>query len=198
MELVELTSPPSEALPLAALKSHLRTGSGFSADALQDELLEAFVRAAIASIEPRIGKVLLTRELEWHIERWTESDRQPLPVAPVSTVVGVSLITLSGELSAVPPDRYKLARDTHRPQIVSAAGGLPTIPTGGAAAIHFFAGYGTAWSDIPVDLRQAVLLLAAHFYENREAAEGAGEAMPFGVTSLLEPYRTIRLFGARS
>jgi len=44
-----------------------------------------------------------------------------------------------------------------------------------------------------------VLLLAAHYYEYRdETALGEG-CMPFGVSSLIERYRTVRLFagGAR-
>ena len=63
----------------------------------------------------------------------------------------------------------------------------------GAIRVCFTAGYGPAWSDLPPDLAQAVMLLAAHYYEHREAtALGAG-CMPFGVTSLLNRYRPMRL-----
>ena len=50
---------------------------------------------------------------------------------------------------------------------------------------------------MPADLRQAVFLLAAHYYENR--AEGAGGgSLPFGVLVLIEAYRATRIGGGLS
>ena len=72
---------------------------------------------------------------------------------------------------------------------------LPPIAPGGTAEIVFRAGYGVAWSDSPADLAQAVLLLAAHYYEYRHETGLAGGCMPFGVSSLIERYRTVRLLG---
>ena len=68
----------------------------------------------------------------------------------------------------------------------------------GQAEIRFTAGFGEAWDEVPADLRQAVFLLAAHFYENR--AEGAVSAgsMPFGVLVLIEAYRATRIGGGLS
>ena len=56
------------------------------------------------------------------------------------------------------------------------------------------AGYGPDWSDLPADLAQAVLMLAAHFYEFRHESAMSGQQMPFGVSTLIERYRNIRLF----
>ena len=64
----------------------------------------------------------------------------------------------------------------------------------GSVKIGFTAGFGPDWDDLPGDLGQAVLLLAAYYYEYRnETAVGEGY-MPFGVSSLIERYRTVRLF----
>lgn len=198
MELVELTTPPLEALPLAAFKAHLQLGSGFSDENLQDVVLEAYLRASLAAIEARTGKALLERELEWHIGRWTETRRQPLPIAPVSAFLGVAIITAVGDVEARDLADFVLERDAHRPQLRALQGGLPAIPDGGTVALRFLAGFGAAWGDVPSDLQQAVLLLAAHFYEHRHEAAGSTSSMPFGVVSLLAPYRNVRLFGARS
>lgn len=48
-----------------------------------------------------------------------------------------------------------------------------------------------AWDTAPADVRQAVLMLAAHWYENREAIlVGIGaEAVPLGYSDLLLAYR---------
>ena len=55
------------------------------------------------------------------------------------------------------------------------------------------AGYGPTWAEVPADLAQAMLMLAAHYYEYRsDTALGAG-CMPFGVTALIERYRQVRM-----
>ena len=56
------------------------------------------------------------------------------------------------------------------------------------------AGYGAA-TGVPQAIRQGILLLAAHFYENREAVSmepGAAE-LPLGVAALWRPYRVLGL-----
>ena len=84
MMLVELSAVSAADLPLAGLKAHLRLGSGFADDALQDDVLEGYLRAAMTAIETRIGKILLTRRMSWTVTAWAKFACQALPVAPVS------------------------------------------------------------------------------------------------------------------
>ena len=65
MVLVELTSLDLADLPMEAFRAHLRLGTGFADDAIQDEVLESYIRAALAAIEARLGKVLITRSYRW-------------------------------------------------------------------------------------------------------------------------------------
>ena len=51
---------------------------------------------------------------------------------------------------------------------------------------------------MPADLRQAVFLLAAHFYENRAEGAAAAGSLPFGVLVLIEAYRATRIGGGLS
>lgn len=48
---------------------------------------------------------------------------------------------------------------------------------------------GTGQEAVPDALRQAVLMLAAHWYENREAGADVLREPPFGVTEILREYR---------
>lgn len=195
MMLVEETTVPQSALPVAPFKDHLRLGSGFSDDGLQDGLLESFLRAAMAAIEARTGKILLEREFSWTLTAWRDSQSQALPVAPVSAIAQVVLISRLGDETVVAPAAYHLEPDMQRPALVASGTSLPTIGTGGSARIGFLAGFGPDWSDLPADMAQAVMMLAAHYYEYRhETAFGSG-CMPFGVSALIERYRTVRLFG---
>ena len=55
------------------------------------------------------------------------------------------------------------------------------------------AGFATGWDELPADLAQAVLLLAAHYYEYRNETALSDGCMPFGVTSLVQRYRPMRI-----
>ncbi len=94
---------------------------------------------------------------------------------------------------AVASSSYRLVTDAQVPELRSTSACLPGVPEGGSATVQFTAGFGSDWTDVPIDLRQAVLMLAAHYYEYRHDTGLQGGCMPFGVTSLLERYRPMRL-----
>lgn len=195
MMLTEETPVPTAALPVEEMKDHLRLGSGFADDGLQDGLVTTHLRAAIAAIEGRIGKMLYLRRFRWVLDRWRDGQEQALPVAPVSVIVSVTLVDAAGGEIVVPAATYRLIPDLHRPRIAARGTALPTIPSDGLVKVVFDAGFGVSWTDVPVDLRQAVLLLAGEFYEHRhdDGAQGAG--LPFGVVTLIERWRTVRILG---
>jgi uncharacterized phiE125 gp8 family phage protein len=194
MMLTEETPVPQAALPVEEMKDHLRMGSGFADDGLQDGLIETHLRAAMAAIEGRIGKMLFRRRFLWVLECWRDVE-QALPVAPVSGIVNVTLVDAAGGEVMMPSGAYRLIPDLHRPRLAGRGGALPTIPSEGLVKVVFDAGFGPAWTDIPVDLRQAVLLLAGEYYEHRhdDGAQAAG--LPFGVVTLIERWRTVRILG---
>lgn len=194
MMLTEVTPVPTLALPVEEMKDHLRLGSGFADDGLQDGLIETSLRAAMAAIEGRIGKMLFQRQFLWVLECWRDAE-QALPVAPVTGIVSLTLVDAAGAEVVVPAASYRLVPDLHRPRLAGKGTSLPTVPSEGLAKVVFNAGFGAAWTDIPVDLRQAVLLLAGEYYEHRhdDGAQAAG--LPFGVVTLIERWRTVRILG---
>lgn len=196
--LMEETSVPLGALPIEAFKTHLRLGTGFSEQSLQDPVLEGFLRAAMAAIEARTGKILLSRSFSWNVTRWRDPDCAVLPIAPVRSVTEVAVINLDGSETVANGSAFVLERDMQQPLVRSKNKALPAIPTGGSAEVRFVAGYGSVWGELPADLAQAVMLLAAHYYEYREEVSLSQGCMPFGVISLIERYKPMRLMaGAR-
>ena len=195
MMLTEETTVPLAALPVQGFKDHLRLGSGFTDGNIQDGLIESYLRAAMAAIEARIGKVLIARRFLWVLECWRDGEEQALPVAPVSGVTSVTLVDAALAQTVVPATSYRLIPDLHRPRLVGKGTLLPTIPASGLVRVVFEAGFGAAWTDVPADLRQAVLLLAAEYYEHRhdDATQAAG--LPFGVVTLIERWRNVRILG---
>lgn len=195
MMLTEVTPVPSAALPLQEFKDHLKLATGFADANTADGYLEEILRAALAAVEGRTGKVLYTRDFRWSVTCWRAGDAQAIPVAPVSTIVSLAIADRNGVETVINPDQYWLEEDIQRPRLRSSGASLPTIPTGGSAGIVFTAGFGTAWSDIPVDLRQAVLLIGAGYFERRHEEGAEPGTMPFGVMALLERWRSVRSFG---
>ena len=194
MMLVEQTTVPTAALPVAEFKDHLRLGTGFADDGVQDDVLEAYLRAAIATIEARTTKALITRSFSWTLTAWRDLAAQVLPLAPVSAITALSIFDRLGVEEVIDSAKYVLEPDMHRPRLASTTYTLPVIPVGGSAVILFDAGYGAAWSDVPADLAHAVMMLAAHYYENRGSHPGGAE-VPAGVASLIARFRPVRLFG---
>jgi uncharacterized phiE125 gp8 family phage protein len=196
MILTELSAPPTAAVPVRPFAEHLRLGSGFADDGALDAVLELYLRSAIAAIEARIGRALLARPFALTLTRWREDASQPLPIGPVRSVESVTLVDADGVVEAVDATVWSVLRDADRPRLVGRFGrNLPRVPRAGHAEVRFTAGFGESWDAVPADLRQAVFLLAAHFFENRSAAEAPVGGMPFGVLVLIEAYRSARLGG---
>ena len=193
--LIEETAVPLAALPLAEFKAHLRLGTGFADDDIQDPVLESFLRASLAAIEGRTGKILLEREFSWALHQWRDVTGQALPVAPVRALLSLGLRNRADEVEVIDPAHYRLEQDVHRPVLRPVGTFLPVIVRGGVAEVRFRAGFGVGWGDLPADLAQAVLMLAAHYYEYRHDLSLSSGCMPFGVASLIERYRTVRLLG---
>ena len=71
-----------------------------------------------------------------------------------------------------------------------------TLPTtylkSNAVVATYVSGFGSSASDVPMAIRQAILILIGHLYENRqEVVFGSPQVMPKASEWLLEPYRIV-------
>ena len=196
MMLNEVTAVPETALPVAEFRAHLRLGTGFADLGAEDAALLSYLRAALAAIEGRTAKALISRGFRLALTGWRWGDMQTLPIAPVSAVTALRLVDAAGAETPVAVG-WRLVPDMARPRIEALGAALPAIPGGGRVEIDFTAGFGASWGALPVDLAQAVFLLAAQYYELRHDGAGEGGAMPFGVMALIERWRTVRVLGGR-
>jgi uncharacterized phiE125 gp8 family phage protein len=70
---------------------------------------------------------------------------------------------------------------------------MPGRPAAGIE-VDVTVGYGGAAADVPEPLRRAILMLTAHWHENRGlVANGAVSALPVSVAALIAPYRMLAL-----
>ena len=195
MILSELDAVAPGDLPVQALADHLRLGSGFSDDGSENAVLEGFLRAALSAIEARTGKAMLRRRFALVLHRWRNGMRQSIPIAPVRAIESVTLIDAAGAATLGDTGLYRLVEDAHRPAIEATGACLPAIADGGQASLVFEAGFGAAWADVPPDLRQATMMLAATYFDHRHGVTSQHEFLPAGVLALLDPYRSVRIGG---
>ena len=188
--LTELEPVGAAELPLTALREHLRLGTGFADDALQDAILEAALRAALGAVETRVARALISRAFVWRIGHWRDAACATLPIGGVEALTSARVESAAGARTDVAA-RIALRRsDGARATIVGRGCALPAIPDGGVAVLGFTAGFGP-WEAVPAELRHAVLMLAASYYEDRSAAREV--AFPPVVASLIAPWRVLRL-----
>lgn len=174
-----ITGPVIEPVTLSEAKLHLRVDT--SAD---DALITALIAAAREMIEERTGLALLTQTrdalaLAFPAERYIE-----LLYPPVQSVTGVYYTETDGSseqtLSAA---AYTLSVWNARITLKSGY----AWPSGEMRVrVRYVCGY-TAAASVPQRLRQAVLLLIGHWYENREATQNGTvlREIPLAVEALI-------------
>jgi len=162
------------AAALAEVKAMLRL---VSAD--EDALVAALAETALGLGERFIGQVLIARSLRDVVpagRAW-----QQLAASPVRSIGAVEAVG-GGALAS---EAYAIDIDA------AGEGWVRVIDAGGAirVGVTFIAGLAGGWATLPAPIRQGAVLLAAHLFTARNAAD----APPVAVTALWRPFRQIAL-----
>ena len=193
MILTETSPAAVNPVPLDEFAAHLRLAQGFADDSAEDALLELYLRNATTVVEARVGKALIRREFKLQVTAWNRDGILVLPLGPVAAIGSLSFIR-GAETIALTADAWSLELGSTRQRLTGSGGGaLPAIPDGYLAELVFDAGFGESWNDVPGDLSQAVMLLAAHYFENRYGDAVPGHGLPVAVQALLETQQPVRL-----
>lgn len=193
MLLNEVSPPNLNPVPIRELAAQLRLAQGFSDDGSEDALLELYLRNATAVIERCTNGALIERQFTYRTARWNRNGHVHLPVGPVA-MIDTFQIVQSGVATDLTSDQWVLEPGTRRQQVTGpGCGSLPVLPAGAVAELTFTAGYGPSWNELPDDLRHAVLMLASHYYENRDGEIEADNGLPFGLTAILDRHSAVRL-----
>lgn len=184
-----VTSPPAvEPVSVAELRAQVRL-----VHTQEDALLEHYIKAARQHVEGLTRRALITQTLRVILDGWPAGRAVRLPVGPVQDVLSVSLLDAEGVPQALPSSVWRFYRGSEPGSLRVAPGADLSAPVNGIE-IEFTAGYGADGTSVPEPLRQAILLLAAHWYENREGAVEFGNGtMPPGMGRLLSTYRLVLL-----
>jgi uncharacterized phiE125 gp8 family phage protein len=186
MALELVTGPTQEPVTLTEAKAQLRLDI-----ADDDGLLAGYLLAAREYIEGQTKRDLVTKTWDYTIDYgWPVRGLRQyirLPVNPVQSVTSVSYVDEAGATQTLASDQYTvMSRMTYSAIVPAYDVTWPTtrrVPD--AVTVRFVSGY----ENCPQDLKLAVMLLAGHFYENREAVSGkAMSEVPLAFDALISPY----------
>ncbi len=206
MNLQRISGPLHEPISVDDLMMHSRIDS----DA-EYTYVQSLIAAAREHVEDELRRTLMPTTWEWTLDNWP-CVPLAIPRAPLRSIVSIKYTDEDGVEAtysasnyfidtASEPGRLMLKPDASWPSV--------TLQAIAGVKIRFVAGYADALDEdstqaeitaarnaTPIRARQAIRLIAAHLYENREEVTmGAGltpAQLPLGVSALLMPLRVIR------
>lgn len=179
--------PSVEPVSLAEAKAHLRV------DVTDDDtLITAMIQAAREYIEDATGRALINQTWRLSLNAWPEVDYIELPRPPLASVTSVAYTGSDGTAYTFSTGYYDVDTDSEPGRVALEYGDdwpSTTLAAVNPIQITYVAGYGATSASVPEFLRQAILLLLGHWYENREGViVGQGYtplSVPFSVQSLV-------------
>lgn len=192
MPLILTSGPPVEPIALAEAKAHCRVDG----DA-EDTLIASLILAARMHIERSLNVALIEQGWSLYLDNWPDGPWVKLPLAPVIGLTAVRLYSPGDTFATLDPGLFLLDGAGQHPRLARREAQAWPLPGRGVNGIEiaFTAGYGAAADDVPMPVRLAIKMLVAHWYEARELVTpaDAASAVPMGVSSLISPYRKVRL-----
>ena len=188
MTLVMTTPPAVAAVSLAEAKAHLRITHNDD-----DAYVQRLIAAAERVIEQRCSLRLILQTWSLFIDQWPDDGEVSLQMSPVSLLDDI-IIYSEDDLPAVMDLAHVYLDGLAKPARVVLRSGRISPQAGrkvNGIELRFIAGFGALATNVPEDLRQAVLLTVAHWFDHRGEAEGG--AVPLAAIEIIKSYRLVRL-----
>lgn len=166
MGLTQTVAPASEPVTLGELRDQLRIDGGTN-----DSELTVLNEAARMNVEHHQKRQLITATYTLKMDAFPLADTIWMPVPPLISVGSISYEDIDGETQTFAASKYQVEISGERGSItLEPDESWPDTESQrrNAVTITFDAGYGTAGSDVPRETRLAIMMLVAHWFENRE------------------------------
>jgi uncharacterized phiE125 gp8 family phage protein len=157
-------------------------------DDSQDALIASYIRSARAYVESESGFVFVRRQFAEAFNCWP--NYLSLARRPLISVDAVDYTDSNNVAQTLDEAAYYTALALRRITRISV---FPTLGNGGAIAVTYTAGFAEGEQAEELELaRQAILMLVAHWFENRETVfvgAVATSEVPFAAKSLIDRFR---------
>lgn len=185
MSLTLVTGPATEPVTLAEVKEQIRLDIDED-----DALLRRLMISARVWVEGQTKRALVSQtwdqkiDYDWPYRAWIPHIR--FEKNPVQSVTSITYQTGASPSPSLSASDYIAVTREHGSYVAPAYGvtwpTVRTIPE--AITVRFVAGY----TSVPEPLKHAIMLLVAHWYENREVM-GSEAEVPYAVEAMISPYR---------
>jgi uncharacterized phiE125 gp8 family phage protein len=204
--MLKLITPPSiEPVDLDTAKLHVRQDS--TAD---DALITALIVAAREHVERDTNRGLITQVVDFYRDYYPGNNPASLsyrscyvdpreldielPLSPLQAIGSITSYDENNAATVFSAANYyaDLVSEPGRIALAPAAAWPTSLRPINGVVIRMTVGYGDTAATVPASLRQAMLLLIGHWYENREQAITSGAqalSVPFGYAELIANYR---------
>ena len=184
--LIDITQPAIEPVTLDEAKAHLRLDSSND-----DAMLETYISSARRAIEQRTRTRLMTQTVELVRDDFPFCGADmSLEVGNVRSVDSVKYRDSEGDETTMPTDDYVAVVDVS-PAVVRYAGSRwPDVSDDHPRSVRVRMTVGYAMTaSVDRAIKNAVLMLTAHWYEHREpVTESQAAMLPLGVASLIDSW----------
>ncbi len=183
------TAPTVEPVTVTEAKQHLRIDDSFYE--YETDLIAALIQTARELAEQHTRRAFITQTWTINLDGWPAGDEVVLPFSELISVTSVKHYDNDDTESTFTD--YSVDTGDGGRIVLDSGSTWPTeeLRPRSPIAIIFVAGYGAAASAVPKSIKQAILMMVGHLYENRERViigTGVNE-IPFAVDDLLRSYR---------
>lgn len=184
-----ITAPTCEPVTLEEAKAHLRI---IGTD--DDDYISNLIAAARDKVEMLTQRALISQEWLALWDCFPSGRVIQLPKGKVSAITHIKYYADGASvLSTLFSSLYRtdLYSNPARIILLENCSWPSTWEDGDAVQVQFVAGYGTTAADVPAELKQAILILVAHWYSVRNPVVVGPSVsdMPKTVEYLAMPYR---------
>ncbi len=186
---IKTVEPATEPITLAEARAHLRVD-----DTTENDYITALITVAREHVESLTDRQLITATYALRLDdfprRSCDIIRPPRP--RLIAVSSITYVDTAGDTQTLAAADYQVDAVSEPCRILPAYG--LTWPSTrsqlNAVTITYTAGYGAA-AVVPKAIKQAILMLVAHWFENREpvVVGTITSEVPMTVKALLGPYR---------
>lgn len=179
---ITVTPAAAEPLELSAVKRHL--GIDATDDTFDDLIGQDYLPAARAHVESITGSKMAEQVQSAMATGWDDLAR--LPFGPVQAITSITYTDTAGAAQTLDAGDYELWISGLEAEVRAVYGvTLPAIRPGSRITVTATVGY----DSLPPELAQAIRMLVAYWFANREAAGTAMVEVPHGVFDVLVNHR---------
>jgi uncharacterized phiE125 gp8 family phage protein len=188
MPLKQTVAPTKEPVTLDMAKAHLRVDDGE-----EDALIAQIIATAREWCEDFQRRSYVTQTWRLTLDEFPCADEISIPRPPLASVSSITYVDTNGDTQTLATTVYAVDTDAEPGRVYLKYNQTwpSTRDITNAVTITFVAGYGADDGYVPAKVKQAMLLLIGHWFENREhvLTGTISKEIEFGVHALLWPNR---------